>query len=652
MQTSSSNVLRSDQRGSLYWLPQPPPDFIQRCRSVLNSSEGIGDRINAIASYDLNENHLNRIANVLAKTREAKYALEPLIPFRLAILSNSTTDFIAPALIASAARHGIALECVRSGYGQVVQEALSPTSAIYSQQPDAVLIALDYRGYPLATSVGDVDAAKATVTAALDHLQIIREGIRTHGKAICIVQNLCSPVEQLVGNLDRITPGTFRSLVDEINQGIARSIAGTHDLLFDVTALSENVGLAEWHSPAQWNMAKLPFSSTYLPLYAEHVARLIATLRGKSRRCLILDLDNTVWGGVIGDDGLEGIQLAQGDAIGEAFLSVQRYALELRKRGILLAVSSKNYDEVARAPFRKHPEMLLREEHITVFQANWNDKAANIKAISEELSLGLDAMVLLDDNPIERDMVRQLLPQVAVPELPADPAYYVQTLSAGGYFEAVTFSDEDARRPALYQDNARRVTLQKQAGNVDSYLASLRMVITFQPFDAAGRARITQLINKSNQFNLTTRRYTEADVAALERDPNSFTLQVRLADTLGDNGMISVVICRLAGEDVWEIDTWLMSCRVLGRHVESAVLQELLNHAKQHSIRKFAGRYIPTQRNRLVEAHYEKLGFVPAGREFDGTAFWELDVALAQVIAPPMEVRRQGFEEATPIISH
>ena len=231
----------------------------------------------------------------------------------------------------------------------------------------------------------------------------------------------------------------------------------------------------------------------------------------------------------------------------------------------MLAVSSKNTDEVARAPFEKHPEMLLRLDHIAVFQANWNDKATNIQAIAEELSLGLDAMVFLDDNPVERGLVRKLLPQVAVPELPEEPAYYARTLAAAGYFEAIAFAAEDLKRAGFYQDNAKRASLQKQVGGVDAYLASLDMTITFQPFDATGRARIVQLINKSNQYNLTTRRYTDPEVAEAENDPEVFTLQVRLADIFGDNGMISVVICRPGEAGVWEIDTWLMSCRVLGR---------------------------------------------------------------------------------------
>ena len=355
-----------------------------------------------------------------------------------------------------------------------------------------------------------------------------------------------------------------------------------------------------------------------------------------------MDLDNTLWGGVIGDDGLEGIQLAQGDATGEAYLSVQRYALALRERGVVLAVSTKNHDEVARLPFRQHPEMLLREEHIAVLQANWTDKATNIQAIADELALGLDAMVFLDDNPVERGIVRELLPEVAVPELPEDPALFVRTLSAAGYFEAVALSNEDMKRAEFYRDNARRVELQKKVGDVATYLASLQMVITFQPFDETGRARISQLINKSNQYNLTTRRYTEAEVAAAQHDPDCFTLQVRLADNFGDNGMISVVICRATGHGGWEFDTWLMSCRVLGRRVENMVLQEVLFHCKSAGIHKLIGKYFPTERNQLAETHYQKLGFTEISREPNGTTVWELDVGSAEVEAVPMEIRRVG----------
>jgi FkbH-like protein len=455
------------------------------------------------------------------------------------------------------------------------------------------------------------------------------------------VQTLARPVESLFGSLDATIAGTERHLIAEFNRALAASIAGTEDLLLDVAALAETVGLADWHDPVLWNLGKIPFANAFLPVYADFTCRLLAALRGKSRRCLILDLDNTLWSGVIGDDGLEGIVLAQGDATGEAHLAVQRTALTLRARGIVLAVSSKNQDETARLPFQKHPEMLLRESHIAVFQANWKDKATNIKAIAEELSLGLESMVFLDDNPAERGLVRELLPEVAIPELPEDSALYARTLIASGFFEAITFSAEDRQRAEFYQDNARRLALQRDAGDVGAYLRSLQMSIHFAPFDALGRARITQLINKSNQFNLTTRRYTELEVAQAQEDPHTLTLQVRLRDTFGDNGMISVIICRRQGSE-WDIDTWLMSCRVLSRGVERAVLNEIVRQARERGITRLVGRYIPTERNELVKHHYEQLGFEALATQDQGVTVWTLSVADYVSVEVPMEIERDG----------
>ncbi|MBB5315606.1 HAD-IIIC family phosphatase [Tunturibacter empetritectus] len=628
----------------LFWLPKSPENFSSLCRSVLEDDHGLGRRLQGLAKYALNGNQLGRLAKVLAKARADGMSLAPLTPFRLGVLSNSTLDFIVPALEATALRHGIALECIKADYGQVIQAALSPDSVINRAMPDAVLVAVDLRYLPLQSTLGNQEAAAAAVSGVLQHFQAIREGVRNNSGAISILQTLAPLPESLFGSFDRVLPGAPRQLIDAVNRGLAESVYGTEDVLVDVSAIAETVGLAQWHSPAQWNMAKLPFADELVPLYADYVARTIAALRGKSRRCLVLDLDNTVWGGVIGDDGLEGIKVAQGDAAGEAHLAVQRMALALRERGVVLAVSSKNNDDVARKPFREHPEMLLKEDHIAVFQANWNDKATNIKAIAEELSLGLESFVFLDDNPVERGLVREILPQVAIPELPDDPALFSRTLSAAGYFEAVTFSSEDLKRADYYQDNARRVTLQNQAGDIDAYLASLKMEITFQPFDRTGRSRIAQLINKSNQYNLTTHRYTEAEVAAAETDPRCFTLQVRLADIFGDNGMISVVICRRTDPKVWEIDTWLMSCRVLGRKVQEAVLREILKHAEGNGIEELIGIYKPTDRNQMVEGHYRSLGFEQIGSEPDGSTTWKLLVQEASVVETAMLVRSTGFE--------
>lgn len=627
----------------LQWLPRVPQEFSARLKALGNSMGSLGHELQALGSYALDLNHLTKLAKAIGKAHSDGNALDPLVPFRLAILSNSTIDLIVPALVASAVRYGIDLEVIQPRYDQVAQEALTPDSKVNSSKPDAVLFALDYRALPLRLSLGDAETSSATVQGSISYLQALRSGVKANSNAVCIFQTFAPAVETLFGSLDCALPGTPRSLTRRINRELAEFVLSSGDVLFDVAGLAETVGLAEWHDPKLWNMARFSFSDELIPLYADHVARTVAAIRGKSKKVLIFDLDNTIWGGVIGDDGLDGIRIAKGDAGGEAHLALQHLALDLRQRGIVLAVCSKNSDEVAREPFEKHPEMLLKLNHFAVFQANWDDKATNIRAIAEELSLGLDAMVLLDDNPVERGLVRQLVPQVAVPELPEEPAYYARTLAAAGYFEAVTFAGEDLKRADFYRDNAKRASLQQRVGGVDAYLASLDMTIKFQPFDIAGRARIVQLINKSNQYNLTTRRYSDAEVAAAEKDPEVFTMQVRLADIFGDNGMISVVICRPGEAGAWEIDTWLMSCRVLGRKVEHMVLAEILNQARGAGIFKLRGIYRPTDRNKLVIDHYSKLGFRKVGEEESGLARWELVVEGAEPESAPMKVMSQGL---------
>ena len=628
----------------LLWLPRLQDDFNRALKAAGSNGSSLGADLRFLASFALEANQLAKLAKKVVDARAQGNLLHPLVSFKLALLSNGTTDMIVPALIASAVRQGIDLEVIQPHYDQVAQEALTPDSKINSSKPDAVLFALDYRALPLKLSLGDPESSAASVQGALGYLQTLRNGIKTNANSVCIFQTLAPPAESLFGQLDRALPGTLRNLIDSINRELSADALAEGDVILDIASLAETVGLADWHNPQMWNLGKFPFSDELIPLYADHVARTIAAIRGKSKKVLVLDLDNTVWGGVIGDDGMEGIKIAQGDAIGEAHLAVQRLALDLRQRGIVLAVSSKNTDSVAREVFEKHPEMLLKINHIAVFQANWNDKATNIQAIADELSLGLDSFVFLDDNPVERGLVRKLLPQVAVPELPTEPALYARTLAAAGYFEAIAFAGEDLKRAGFYQDNARRASLQKQMGGVDAYLASLDMTITFQPFDSVGRARIVQLINKSNQYNLTTRRYTDPEIVEAENDPAVFGLQVRLSDTFGDNGMISVIICRPGEPQSWEIDTWLMSCRVLGRKVEHMVLREILAHARLAGISKLHGVYKLTDRNKLVIDHYSKLGFTKVAEDEIGTTHWELLVDGSEPESAPMKVISQGFE--------
>jgi FkbH-like protein len=626
----------------LGWLPVPRADFSAQCRDLKPGMENLGWRLQALANCAMDGNQLRKFSRAIQKMQAAKASFAPLTHFRLGLLGNGTQDFIFDAIVATGARHGLEIECARGEYDQALQDATDPDSHISRSRPHAVLIAIDHRALPWRATPGDAATAAENVERASNYLKTVRDAVRKNSGALCILQNLAAPPETLFGSYERRVPGTILWLVEALNRQIVDSLVMGEDILFDAAQLAQTVGLDSWHSAQEWNLAKLPFSSEFVPLYAEHIVRILAALRGRSRRCLILDLDNTLWGGVIGDDGIEGIKVAEGDAVGEAHRALQRFASSLRGRGIVLAVASKNTDEIARGPFRDHPEMILKEEHFAVFQANWQDKATNIKAISEELSLGLESMVFVDDNPVERGLVREILPQVAVPELEDDPALFARTLAAAGYFEAVAFSEEDRKRAALYQENARRVTLRQRAGDVDSYLASLDMEIVFKPFDATGRARIVQLINKSNQFNLTTRRYNEADIIAIERNPDIFTIQVRLIDRIGDNGMIGIVICRPDHGRTWRIDTWLMSCRVLGRRVEESVLCEIIDHAGRRGVERLVGEYIPTDRNLMVQKHYQKLGFTFVSEDGIGRSLWSLETKVEKT-RPLMRVTREGF---------
>jgi FkbH-like protein len=521
-------------------------------------------------------------------------------------------------------RHGLLLDVTEGAYNNAVQEAMDPSSLMHTACLDMAIVATDRRILGLDAAAPSAEAAEGRVQEAVRRLRMIVTALQPAVSSAVFVQTIAPPTEPLFGSFDRVQAGSAFSMTAAFNHQLAEWAAEGGIVLIDIARLASNVGLEAWDSPRHWHASKLSFNPEMTPAYADVVARTIAAVRGKSRKCLVLDLDNTLWGGVIGDDGVEGIVIGQGCATGEAFLAVQRMALELRDRGVVLAVCSKNEIEVAKLPFSQHPEMLLREAHIAVFQANWTDKAANLKLIAETLNIGVDALVFLDDNPAERMQVRRELPQVAVPELPDDPSLYPRTLAAAGYFEAVAFSQEDRERAAFYQANALRTAALQGSTDFDGYLRSLNMTCTIAPVDAISRPRVAQLINKSNQFNLTTRRYSEREVADLQADPTKHAIQIRLTDCFADNGIISVIIADV-GAEAWEIDTWLMSCRVLGRKVEEAALAHLAVCARHAQARYLVGRYIPSAKNAMVAAHYAKLGFSQVGEAADGSTTWRLD---------------------------
>ena len=592
---------------SLAWLLPPCADLRSKLRTLRKDPSQPADNLIGLANRDLDTNQLGLIGKAI-DARIDDLAQTPLRPLRLAIAATHTADFLVEALPATGLRHGLLIGTYQADFGQTAQAVLDPLSALYAFKPDFVFLAFDAVSLGLAQPHLDEGEGEAAVAVALEYVTSLRDAVHAQGEISVLFQTLPLPSHSLFGSLDTRQPGSVRWMVQTFNQRLATQGLKPGDLVFDCAALAEHVGLSLWHDAQRWHDGKIPFALDAVPLCADHVVRLLASARGLSRKCLVLDLDNTVWGGVIGDDGVEGIVLGQGSGTGEAFAAIQSYAKDLRSRGIVLAVCSKNEEANARLPFQKHEEMVLKEEDIAVFIANWSDKASNLKHIAQTLNIGTDALVFLDDNPAERERVRQELPEVAVPEVGSDPADFLPILMAAGYFEAVSFGDEDRKRAGMYTANAVRAQEMQKIGNMDDYLRSLEMTCTLRPFDAMGRARISQLINKSNQFNLTTRRYTETEVLGFEKNPAFYTLQIRLTDRFGDNGMISVVMFEKEGS-TWRCDTWLMSCRVLGRRVEEAALATIVAAARKEGTTQLIGDWLPTPKNGLVEKHFEKLGF-------------------------------------------
>ncbi len=610
----------------LEWLPVES-DWRQKLKTF--RSEGTVDEAVGLANRRLDFVATNALDTaVSARIGSSPPAGLSTRPVRLAILGSSTLAHLHAGIRLGALRRGIWVETYENNYGQYLQELADTSSPLHEFGPTAVLFAFDTAHVTAGIDAGQTSAdADEILSEARERIRSCWRQARDAFRCPIIQQTLLPNAIPLLGSNEHKLPGSAFRLIDRLNGWLREAAAedGVHLLALDARAAQD--GLSAWHDAALWHRSKQEVSPLAAPVYGDLVGRLLAALQGRSFKCLVLDLDNTLWGGVIGDDGLDGIVLGQGSPLGEAYVAVQRYARDLSKRGVILAVCSKNDEVNAWEPFDKHPEMVLRRGDISAFVANWNDKAANIREIAEILNIGLDSMVFLDDNPFERTLVRRELPAVAVPEVGEEPSRFAQILADGGYFEAVSITDEDRERTSLYQSNAAREVSRKSATDLPSYLRSLDMELHWSRFDRVGLQRIVQLINKTNQFNLTTRRYSEEDVLSVMANNRAFGLQLRLIDRFGDNGIISIIIGKMDGGDDLLIDTWLMSCRVLGRQVEPTTLNLVAAQAQALGARRLIGEYRPTKKNAMVREHYTRLGFAPLETAEDGGSRAVLDLA-------------------------
>ena len=553
-------------------------------------------------------------------------------PVRLAILASSTVDHLSPAIRVAGLRRKLLIDVHSGAYGQYRQDLLDPDSALHRFAPQAVLFSLTAReaiaGVALTASAAEVDGA---IGRFVSELRSLWRKAREIGGAAVIQQTFLDVSEPLFGGYDRMVPGAPATVVTRLNNQVCEAAGRDGVLVLDIARASQRDGIDAWFDVGRWLQGKLEIAPQAAPLYGDLAARILGAQRGLSKKCLVLDLDNTLWGGVIGDDGLDGIVLGEGSAAGEAHLALQHYAKQLKERGVILAVCSKNDAKIAEAAFRDHPEMVLRRSDFAAFQANWDDKAQNLKAIAARLNIGIDSLVFVDDNPIERARVRQSLPMVAVPELPEDPAHYVRCLAEAGYFEAIAFTAEDRDRAQSYAANAEREALLGSAESMEDFLRGLAMTAVYGPFTAVDHARVVQLINKTNQFNTTTRRYAGDEIARIMEEPDAVTLQFRLLDRVGDNGLVSTMILRPTPDDdeALEIENWVMSCRVFGRELEYEAMNIAVEAAKERGARTLVADYIPTPKNDVISRLYPTLGFteVDSPTPANGATRWALDLA-------------------------
>jgi FkbH-like protein len=542
-----------------------------------------------------------------------------LVPVKIALLGDTSTQLLCQALRGEGFENGFDLQVWEADYNQVQQQVFDPLSELYASAPDIVIIfqSTEKLLYKYNKTVEDKAGFAETEIAAIKNIFLTLAG---QLKARIIFYNYPEVDDSVFGNYANKTQSSFLFQLRKLNYEmmlLASDYASFH--VCDLSVIQNRFGRHYFFQPSIYVNTEMVLSMDVLPAIAGTTVDLIGAMYGKMKKCVILDLDNTIWGGIIGDDGMENIQIGN-LGIGKAFTDFQYWIKKLKSRGIIIAVCSKNTEAIAKEPFEKHPDMVLELDDIAVFIANWENKIDNIKRIQGILNIGFDSMVFLDDNPFERNMVRENIPAITVPELPEDPADYLEYLYSLNLFETISFSEADSKRTQQYQLEAQRFVLQQKFSNEADFLQNLNMLSVVEGFTKFNTPRVAQLIQRSNQFNLRTVRYSENDVQRMAATENTFPFTFTLEDKFGDHGLVCVVILQKENPSTLFIDTWLMSCRVLKRGMEDFVLNTIAAFAYENNFLFLKGEYILTLKNEIVRNHYQNLGFTAEN------GFWLLSV--------------------------
>jgi FkbH-like protein len=561
----------------------------------------------------------------------------PLAPLRVALLSSFSIEFIHDVLVALGFLEGLRIQIYQAGFGQFRQEILNPDSGLYAFSPDAAVLALEGKdvfpglyGHDLPD---DAASFESTLAAAGQELVTLARVFRERSSAALLVHNFTPPTWRRLGILDGHLGAGQAELVAALNATLSRAcreLRGVYTV--DYAGLVRRAGALSWYDNRMAHYARAPIAQAALPMLALEYVKFFRALTGKTRKCLVLDLDNTLWGGILGEEGPRGIQLGP-DYPGSAYLELQHAIRGLRQRGVILAVASKNNPADVDEVFATHPHMVLRREDFSILRVGWSPKSQSLAEIAAHLNIALDHIVFMDDNPAECDEVAHALPGVTVVTLPPRPEHFARTLLEPGYFDSLSVSTEDLRRAELYQQRDQAEEVRTQSVSTEDFYRRLDMEVAFTPVHDGSLGRAAQLTQKTNQFTVRTIRYTEAELLERRADPSWLVTTVQVRDRFGDNGIVGFMMAH-AGADELEIDTLLLSCRVIGRTVETAMLAHLCEEAARRGLQRLHGRIMPTAKNAPVQDLYARHGFEREPGQNSGETSWRLELGSGAIRYP------------------
>lgn len=528
---------------------------------------------------------------------------------RLCVLGNVATQLFSLGIEGYLKAEGIDAKVLDTDYNQIDSQLLDLSSETYEFNPDVILLYIATDKIYEEFLDTDVSERSSFADSYFNKIVSYWNMITKNCNAKIIQTNFTEIDDRAFGNYSSKVKDAFVFQIRKLNYMTEEEMSERKNVFpLDLLSIQVKLGLTQFYDTVLYYNAKMSVTLDAIPYIAKNVTDIVKAFNGNAKKCVILDLDNTLWGGVIGDDGLGGIEIGELKR-GHVFTDFQRFLKQLKDRGILLCVCSKNNEDTAKEPFEKHEEMVLRLDDFSMFVANWEDKASNIRYIQKSLNIGMDSIVFIDDNPFERNLVKSMIPEITVPDLPEDPANYLTFLQDENLFETISYSKDDKDRTKQYQAEFKRNSLMQEFVSIDDYLKNLEMTAEAKPFEPVRYARISQLTQRSNQFNLRTIRYTEADIERIANDDKYITIYYTLKDKFGDHGLVSVVILEKTGEKEAFVDTWLMSCRVLKRGMEEFIINRLVSIAKESGIEIIKSEYIETPKNKMVKDIYKTMGF-------------------------------------------